>query len=138
MTAPVLFPHVELLAVLAAAVAAMAVGLAWYSPALFLAPWLRGIEKTRDRVGRPGAALALTFATAVLGALGVAVLYDWLGRGGVARGIGAGAFLWLVAALPVTVTGAALAKRPWLLVPVDAGFYLAGYLVSGAVVGLFG
>lgn len=60
--------------IIAAAVVAFLLGGAWYAPPLFGNRWMTALGKTKEELGAPGPAMAITFGTAVLTAIGVALI----------------------------------------------------------------
>lgn len=134
------FPPIDWIAFVVAIVAVMALGSIWYSPIAFMRPWLRGIGKTQDQITKKqqSTAMGLMVLTTILSVLGVAILYGWLGRGGVGAGLLAGGFLWVFVGLPQRVNDIAFEGRSWILLPISGGYYLISHLLIGLVFGLFG
>ena len=138
--------QVNYLAVLAAAVAAMAVGFARYLPGVFGKQWLRIIgadklsdEERRKRQKGMGPTFSLMFAATFIGAAVLAWFIAWLDAGTLAGGIRVGFFAWLGFVVPV-VTGDTLfsgrdgaLEMPLFLI--QAGHHLLALLVMGAVLG---
>ena len=133
-------PEFNWIAIVAAVVAAMALGFFWFSPVGFMKQWMRGIEKTPEQVHRksPVLPLSIMVVMTLISVIGIATLWDWMGRDGIVGGLIAGAFLWVFAILPVKLNDVNFEGRPFILFPVSAGFYLLNYLLMGAVIGAIG
>lgn len=124
--------HVNWLAVVAAVVASAVLGALWYSPLLFLRPWVRAAG--REPVQTP-AVYAVTLLAALAGAVALAV---WVGpeppldlalHNGLTAGICVAA-----ASLGLNYAFAARGLTLWLI---DAGFHVARFLVFALVLGLW-
>jgi hypothetical protein len=66
-------------AVLAAVVAAMAVGSLWYSPLLFMKRWVKEIGKTPEQLGNPMLAVGNSVIMYLIAAVGLDVVFVWKG-----------------------------------------------------------
>ena len=60
--------------IIVAAVVAFLLGGAWYSPPLFGNRWMTALGKTKEELGAPGPAMAITFLTALVTSIGVALI----------------------------------------------------------------
>src|SRR6266545_2820784 len=130
--------HVNLLAVLVAAVAAFVLGWLWYSPLLFYNPWmrLRGMDPVAAMAGAkmPGGKLLIELARCFVLAYVIARLVAQLG---VTSWMGAahfGFFMWI--GFPVIIlTGSALWENiPWKVAAIHAGDWLVKLLVVPIIV----
>jgi Protein of unknown function (DUF1761) len=140
------YPHVNYLAVFAASVASMVIGLAWYSRPLFGNLWARIIGK--DKVSQAEAEqmqkemqpyFALVYIAAFIGAAVLARFMAWLGAATVGGGLRIAFLAWLGFTLPVTLGTALFSgkdrKLVWPMFLVQAGHELVALLVSGAILG---
>ena len=123
---------INLLAVLGAVVSSGALGALWYSPALFLRPWVRAAGREPDQ--SPGV-YAVTLLSAVLAALAFAF---WLGprpslTPALLQGLGAGT-CFAAASLGLNYAFAGRGLVLWLI---DGGFHVARFAVFGLVLGLW-
>lgn len=69
--------NVNLIAVLVGVVISMVVGFLWYSPMLFANQWMKLIGKTREQLGAPGPAYALTIVFAALSSYVLGAIIGW-------------------------------------------------------------
>ncbi|MGA2418614.1 MAG: DUF1761 domain-containing protein [Candidatus Acidiferrum sp.] len=146
------FMDVNLLAVLVCAIAAMAIGFLWYSPALFAKPWVEemgydmndqaAIEKMKKTAGPAyGASFAASIVTAlVLGKLlnalshhGELVSFPLPPAQSVLYGIKVGVAVWLGFVATVQLTGVLFANQSGKLFAINTGYQLACYVVMGAI-----
>jgi Protein of unknown function (DUF1761) len=123
---------INLLAVLVAVIASAALGALWYSPALFLKPWVRAAG--REPRQSP-AVYAATLGSALLAAGGFAY---WLGpepslASGLVHGLIAGV-CFAAASLGLNYAFAGRGLTLWLI---DSGFHIARFVLFGLVLGLW-
>jgi hypothetical protein len=59
-------PHINWLAVLAAAVAAFMLGGLWFSPVMFAKQWVAALGKKPEEMGMPGPSMALSFVMTLI------------------------------------------------------------------------
>jgi hypothetical protein len=129
---------VNWIAVLVAGIVAMVIGAVWFSPRLFARPWMRAIGKTPEEIAASGSA-NLGYAVAALSSLVVAYLMswvvDWAEAGNVFEGAATGFLVWLGFVATTFAVNTAFGGRPWMLYLIDAGHFLAVFVVVGAIVG---
>lgn len=130
------FDNVNLLGAILGAVAAMAVGAAWYSPLLFGNRWQALIGKSDEELGNATPAMviaALAFLLMGVGlswiipneaALGVGLMWGFLGFWGIA--------------LPAILVNSAFERRSWPLVGIYLGYLLVAMLAMSAIISLLG
>jgi hypothetical protein len=125
------------LAILVAAVACFLLEAGWYST--FIHPWLNGIGRTSQWLTNTGVNPALQFAVALVAeavmAAAISCLIQLTGAQTAMRGIKVAALLWLGFVLPVWSTEYVFEIRPWSLLGINAGFWLLGMMLMGAIVG---
>jgi len=125
------------LAILVAAIACFLFEAGWYS--LFLQSWLDGIGRTREWLMATGVNPALQYGTALISAAVIAAAISCItqltGPQTAMRGIKAGALLWFGFVLTTWSTEYVFEVRPWSLLGVNAGFWLFGMILMGAIVG---
>jgi hypothetical protein len=125
------------LAIVVAAIACFLFEAGWYS--LFLQSWLNGIGRTMQELSSTGVNPAFQYAVALLGgfviALGISCLTQHTGEQTALRGIMVAAMLWFCFVLPVFCTEYVFEVRPWSLLGINAGFWLLGMILMGAIVG---
>jgi hypothetical protein len=125
------------LAILVAAIACFLFEAGWYS--LFLQPWLDGIGRTREWLMASGVNPALQYATALVSAAVMATAISCVtqltGPQTAWRGMKVAALLWFGFVLTAYCTEYIFEVRTWSLLGVNAGFWLFGMIVMGAIVG---
>ena len=124
-------------AILAAAVACFVFEAAWYS--IFLKAWLTGTGRTMEWLVGTGVNPLLQYATALVSAAVMAAAISCItqltGPQTALRGIRAGILLWLGFVLTTLSTEYVFEVRPFSLLGINAGFWLGGMIVMGAIVG---
>jgi hypothetical protein len=126
------------LAILIAAIACFLLEAGWYS--FFQRAWLTGVGRTREWLMGPGALNpAIQYGTALLAAAVMATAISCVtqltGPQTALRGIRAGALLWLGFELTAWSTEYAFEVRPLSLLGINAGCWLIGMMLMGAIVG---
>ncbi|MGB8262168.1 MAG: DUF1761 domain-containing protein [Terracidiphilus sp.] len=125
------------LAVLVAAIASFVFEALWYS--LFLDTWLNGIGRTREWLAHSGMSEGIQYAVALVSAAVIAMAISCVtqltGAQTWRRGAATAAKLWAGFVLPVWATEYIFEVRPWSLFAVNAGFWLVGMMLMGAIVG---
>lgn len=134
-------PLVEInyLAVVAATLAAFALGILWYSPILLGLAWRRVQGWTaedslrfQERAGQRHFVSLLCFLVVALIA---AVLMSLTGFGGASQGLLLGFLFWLGFAAPLGLAGNVVSGKGigvWLI---DTGYHLLSLLLVGAILG---
>ena len=133
-------PEVNYLAVFVAALASFAVGGLWYSPLLFVNPWMAEIRMPADHAKTsppPMARLyATAFATALVASLAMAVLLIPTHHHSLAIGLRrgfAGGLCWVAMAFASSYAFEGKSLRHWAI---NAGFFVVQFTVMGAILGL--
>jgi hypothetical protein len=125
------------LAIAVAAIANFAFEACWYS--FFLKTWLSGIGRSEEWLNHTGANVYLQFGTALVAsavmAAGISRVMQHTGAQTALRGIRIGALLWGGFVLTVWCTEYVFEMRPLSLLGVNAGFWLVGMMLMGAIVG---
>ena len=141
---------VNVLAVLACAIAAMILGFLWYGP-LFGKTWaeLMGwgsmtaeMLKEKQRGATPGYIAsfvgALVMAYILSHSISFAASYPALASyAHLQVGLTTGFFMWLGFVAPVTVGTVFWDGRPWRLWFINAGYYLVQLLIMGVILALW-
>src|SRR6266852_6837307 len=112
------FSNVNLLSVLVAALAAMALGFLWYSPILFAKPWMREMgydpndkAKIQEMQKSAGPAYGGSFVASLLSAFTLALILHGLRAEDLYFGIMASFHVWLGFVATVQFTGALFMKQ---------------------------
>ena len=124
-------------AILVAALAGFLLEAGWYSS--FYTIWLEGVGRTEDWLRQNSPNRALQFATALVCTAVVAGTLSWViqrtGRQTFLRGIMVGAALGVGFVVPIFGLEYIFEVRTWGLLAVNAGFWVAGMMLMGAIVG---
>jgi hypothetical protein len=125
------------LAILVAAIACFLLEAGWYSA--FYQAWLSGIGRTNDWLMQNSPNRALQFGAALVSgavmATAISCVTQLTGSQTMWRGIKVGALLWLGFELTAWSTEYVFEVRPFSLLAVNAGFWLFGMMLMGAIVG---
>ncbi len=125
------------LAILIAAIACFLVEAGWYS--YFLQSWLVGIGRTAEWLSHTGVNQALQFGTALVAealmATAISCVTQLTGAQTALRGIKVAALLWLGFVLTTLSTEYVFEVRTFTLLGINAGFWLLGMMLMGAIVG---
>jgi hypothetical protein len=125
------------LAIVVAAIACFLFEAGWYS--IFLKPWLNGTGRTMEWLVNTGVNPAFQYAVALVAeaviAASISCLIQLTGPQTWQRGIKVAAILWLGFVLTTLSTEYVFEVRPWSLLGINAGFWLVGMILMGAIVG---
>jgi hypothetical protein len=125
------------IAILVAAVVCFLFEMGWYS--FFLQSWLSGIGRTSQWLTSTGVNPAIQFAAALVAealvAAAISRVIQLTGAQTVLRGIKVAALVWLGFVFPVFSVEYVFEVRPWSLLGINAGFWLGGMILMGAIVG---
>jgi hypothetical protein len=119
-------------AVLVAVIASAILGALWYSPVLFLRPWVRAAGREPQQTP---AVYAVTLLSAVLGAVAFAVLVG--PRPSLILALHHGLVVGTCIAAASLGLNYAFAGRGFTLWLIDGGFHIARFVVFGLVLGLW-
>jgi Protein of unknown function (DUF1761) len=134
------FHHVNLLAVLVAAIAAMVVGFLWYSPLLFAKPWMKEMgydpndkAKTEEMKKSAGPAYGGSFLASLVSAFILALFLHWLRAESLHFGLMVGFHVWLGFVATVQFTSALFTKQSMKLFGINTSYQLVCYLAMAAI-----
>jgi len=109
------------LAILAVVVIHQIVGFVWYSPVLFLSPWVHGQGKEVDQLNQSDPVpFVVSIATSILVSYVVSWLVQVLKADTVKRGAGVGGILGIGVAAPAITMHYAFLGMSWNVIAVDA------------------
>ena len=124
-------------AILVAAIANFAFEACWYT--VFLQRWLDGTGRTMAWLVGTGVSPILQYGTALVSAAVMAAAISCVtqltGPQTALRGMKVGVLLWLGFVLTTWATEYVFEVRPPSLLAINAGFWLLGMLMMGAIVG---
>ncbi len=133
---------VNLLAVLACAVAGIVVGFVWYSPALFAKPWmvLMGYDpndkaKIAEMQKSAGPSYAMSMVASLLTAFVLGKISSVAGATTAFDGLKIGMVVWLGFVTTVQFTNALFSHQRNKLYLINTGYQLVCYLAMGAILG---
>ena len=136
------FLGVNLFAVLVSAVAAMALGFVWYSPALFANPWMKlmGYDpndkaKIAEMQKSAGPSYFMSLIASILAAFVLGKLIAVAGFSTAIDGLKIGLVVWLGFVTTVQFTNALFSRQPFRLYMINTGYQFACYAVMGAILG---
>jgi len=132
--------HLNLLAVLVAAISTMVVGFIWYSPILFAKPWMREMGydpddkvKIKEMQKSAGPAYFGSFVASLITAFVLALFFHWLRVGSLHNGLITAFHVWLGFVATVQFTDALFQKKSMKLFAINTGFQLVCFLAMGAI-----
>jgi len=124
-------------AIIVAAVACFALGAVWYS--IFLQAWLDGIGRTKDVLMHQGVneylQYAIAWVSAAIIAVAISTVTQLTGPLNARRAIKVGALLWFAFVFTTFSTEYIFEVRSFALLGINAGFWLLGAMLMGAIVG---
>jgi len=128
---------VNFLSVIVAAVAYMALGAIWYSPALFGNAWMKGIGKTKEEVKAGASPMNYVFALILsfIAAYGIARIMVWTNRGSISDGIVIGLLAGVCFVLSTMGVNDIFENRPKSLCAINILYHIVGFIVIGIIVG---
>lgn len=126
------------LAIAAAFVASMAVGMIWYARPVFGNLWMRHVNLDPANVKKEdatrGILLALLMALAM--SIGFAIYYRWSGAEGLFEGLLVAFVAWVAFALPLSVVHPTFEGRSLWVPILYLGHHLLEFLLYGVIFGL--
>jgi hypothetical protein len=129
---------VNYLAVVVAAVVAMVIGFAWYSPAVFGKRWMAYLGTTQAELGNPGGmGLAVGIVASLANAWVLAVLTMNLGGTTIVDAITLGVLCWLGFMATITAAQISFEKKSWGLWLLNNGHNVIVQVVMAAIVTLW-
>ncbi len=127
--------HLNHLAIISSAVFLWVLGAVWYSPALFAKPWMALLGITPDpskRKGLVGGMIASFIGDLIL-ALVLSHFVIWSGASTIGWGAFVGFVSWLGFIAAPNLPQGIYEGRPVRLFLINAGYWLVGLLVVGAL-----
>lgn len=132
--------HLNLLAILVAAISTMVVGFLWYSPVLFAKPWMREMgndpndkAKIEQMQKSAGPAYFGSFVGSLISAFVLALFFHWLRVNTMHFAMMTAFHIWLGFVATVQFTGALFARQSMRLFAINTGYQLVAYLVMAAI-----
>jgi hypothetical protein len=128
------FGPVNWFAIAAAVVSNFVIGGLWYSPLLFVIPWLgmSGVQKRVFDKGLPKALLADLFSAAAM-ALTLNQVIRWSGTTAIGSGLLVALAVWIGFVASVLITQVTYEHRPFAFFAISSGYRLVTLQVTGAI-----
>ena len=138
------FHHLNLLAILVAAISTMVVGFLWYSPILFAKPWMREMgydpndkAKVQEMQKSAGMAYLASFLASVVSAFILAMFFHEMHVHSIDIGLLVASHVWLGFVATVQLTGVLFMKQTRKLFAINTGYQLACYLLMGTILSVW-
>lgn len=131
------FSHVNLLAILVAAVAGMAVGFLWYSKFLFADAWTKLVTVDPGDVNANPLLYGVNLIVYLVMGFALSQLLFYFNLAGLWGGILVGAFIFFGFVGAAAFTENLFSGRSWKLFVINYGYQLVNLLVMGAIIGLW-
>lgn len=128
---------VNLLALLAAALASMGIGFLWYSPFLFGKPWMKlmGYSPSDLKAAQQemGTGYMLSLISTIVMVFVLAQVFSWVGPEDITTALIVSFMLWIGFIAPVQFTDVLFGRKPMNLYVINTGYQLVSMLVMGAI-----
>ncbi len=130
--------HFNYLAILVAAVSTFLLGGLWFSPLMFLRPWMQELGLTEEhckKQGNIGAIMGVSFILELIMAFNLAAFIG--PKASLAFGLGAGAaagFGWVALAFGVTYL---FERKSFRFFLINAGYHGVAFTVMGGILGVW-
>ncbi|PCJ14914.1 MAG: hypothetical protein COB04_14065 [Gammaproteobacteria bacterium] len=129
--------ELNLLGVIVATVIGMALGALWYSPLLFGNQWMQSINKTPETLGSPTGPMIGSVIASLLTALGVALLFSFVGVDDLSTGIKIGLILGLFIIFPALLSDNLFCGWGSPLLLIQSGYRALSVLLMSMALVLF-
>lgn len=129
--------HINLLAVLVAAVVNMIIGALWYSPLLFSKLWMREVGKKMEDIGQSGPAYALTMVGALVAAYVLAHFVAYAQAVTLMDGVKTGFWAWLGFVVPTHGATHLFEGKSLNLYLITIGYHLVALMVMGGILAVW-
>lgn len=129
---------INVIAVIAAAIAGMAVGALWYSPLLFARPWMRAVGKSPDDVKPSPRPFIVAALSNLVMATMLAGLMFHVGGAQIRTGVISALLVWLGFVATTIAVNHQFQGMPFALTLIDAGHWLAVLVAMAVAIGAFG
>ena len=132
------FGPVNWLAIAVSVIANFVIGGLWYSPVLFVRPWLRmsGVDKPIFDAGLPKALLGDLFSAIVI-AIVLNQVMRWSGAIGLASGLLVSVVVWVGFVASVLLTQVTYEHRPFAFFAISAGYRFVTLIAMGIVLSIW-
>lgn len=130
---------VNWVAIFVAAVINMIVGSLWYSPLMFLKPWMATLPKKSEEKKNVnmGKIYGMMFVGALIMAYVMSMFVNVTNSTMVDTGVMLGFWIWLGFVAPVQLGGVLFEERPWKWFTITAGYYLVVLILIGVLLSIW-
>jgi uncharacterized protein DUF1761 len=132
------FGPVNWLAIAVSVIPNFVIGGIWYSPLLFVKPWLKmsGIDKQVFDAGLPKALLGDLFSAIAI-ALVLNQVMRWSGAIGLGSGLLVSVFVWVGFVVSVLITQVTYERRPFAFFAISAGYRFVTLIAMGVILSVW-
>lgn len=127
--------NMNLMAILAAAIAGMVIGMIWYSPAVLGNAWIKALDKTRDQLGPPAPAMIGSMISTLVTAFALEFLVIVAGADNFLAGAGLGLVIGLGVVAMTMLSDSLFSGWSWPLYFIQTGYRILAIIVMGAICG---
>jgi hypothetical protein len=125
--------QINYLAVVVAALIPMALGMLWYSPALFANAWMKAVNKRPEEMSGAATGYAVSAVCYLVMSFVLAHFVDYAGATDVVSGAVTGLWLWLGFVATALLVTHIFERRSLRLYGIYAGYQLVALLLMGAL-----
>ncbi len=130
--------QVNYLAVGAAALATIVIGVLWYSPPLFGNLWMKAHGYTQEQMRKKaGPGLIVSLFCYVVMAFVLSVLVSYAGASTALQGASLGFLVWIGFLATLGLTAHMYSEKPLSIYVMDAGYQLAYAVVMGVILAVW-
>ena len=132
------FGPVNWLAIAVSVIANFVIGGIWYSPLLFVKPWLKmsRVDKQAFDAGLPKALLGDLFSAIAI-ALVLNQVMRWSGAIGLGYGLLVSVFVWGGFVVSVLITQVTYERRPFAFFAISAGYRFVTLIAMGVILSVW-
>jgi len=131
--------HLQFGAIIGATVARMAVGALWYSPPLFVKPWMAmaGISDQQMKEGM-GKAIGLDLLGSFIMAFVLVHAIRYAGATTALQGLAVGFLNWLGFVATILIGSVTYERKPFKYFLINGGYQLVSIMAMGAILAVWG
>lgn len=128
-------------AVLVAAVVQFIIGSLWYSPLLFVKPWMKLMKIDPEGMKPTAQEMSKIFLVSIVSSLIMCYILAhfavYAGAVNIVHGLQLGFWMWLGFIVTTHIHGVLYEKRPFALFAINMGHYLVSLLASGVILAIW-
>ncbi|MGI9343225.1 MAG: DUF1761 domain-containing protein [Gammaproteobacteria bacterium] len=127
--------NLNVIAVVVATIAGMAIGALWYSPVLFGNAWLAALGKTEEELSSPAPAMIGSVVASLVSAICIAIIVAAFGATTIASGALVGALCGIGLVAMAMLSDSLFCGWGWPLYFIQSGYRVVYLVVMGGIVG---